>query len=126
MMINLNNIPLAEFPRTYDISPGEYALDIFYSDVSEAHKTRYITSGRSNTLLHAQSGHIYFIYPSFPSKRKWELKIVDFDKLDDLSSFSQDFWSDIEDGKRIKERVEQHFKMKHNHSLRVSGRKHWE
>lgn len=127
-MISLNNIPLAKFPKTYDVSPGKYALDILYRNVSEVNKTRYIRSGRATAILNAKAGHIYYVYPSIEEKiGKWQLKIVNFEKLEDLSKYSKDFWDTNKDsGESIKERVEQHFKKKKSHSLSVSERKHWE
>ena len=131
MMISLNNIPLAEFPRVFDVSPGKYAFDIIYMDTSEQFNTRTSYSGRSNAMLQAQSGHIYYLYPLISKDKnnvlKWEPKVVDFEKIEDLLSYSKGYWdTSREDGKKIKDRVEQHYQKNQSHSLSISERKQWE
>lgn len=126
MLISLNNTPLAKFSKTYDIAPGEYTLDIFYSDTTDSRSKTYIYSGRDILKLSTKAGYIYYIYPSFPSKGKWQLTLVDFDSQDKLSKYKPGFWSLIDTGNDIRKKVDRHFQAKNRHSLRVSEHKHWE
>lgn len=134
-MINFNTIPMRvkKLTTSFDILPGKHTLDLTFSSMSYSAKT--VSSGTLSTIeLNAQPGHIYYIYPSFPTHDSWRPKAIDISKAEDLSTIPPYVWDATpvpDENKKsyiltIKKNFEQHFQAQQNHCIRVSESKYWE
>lgn len=65
-----------------ELLPGSYILEVSYNYMGEI-------GGAVNLPLHAEAGHTYSIWPSFPEKKKWRPFIVDNLNNDDFSKISK-------------------------------------
>ena len=113
MLLDFDRISLPKFPKTYDISPGEYVLELIFYDTGASNPEVRISTGKPTTLsLKVQPGRVYYIYPSFPENDQWQPEIHEFVRPDDLSAYSDDFWSDLEKGRGIEKIMATHFHKK--------------
>ena len=136
-MVNFDAIPIRnkKLTASFDILPGKHTLDFSYGSTSKSYSYTKVSRGVLSGLeLNAQPGHIYYIYPSFPTRDTWKPKAIDIAKNEDLSTIPPYVWNSIpvpdENKERyilsIKRKFEQHFQKKQNHSVRVSEDKYWE
>ena len=136
-MINFNAIPMRDKKLTasFDILPGKHILDFYYGSVSKSYSYTTVSKGAVSTLeLNALPGHIYYIYPSFPTRETWQPKAIDIANAEDLSTIPPYVWDSIpvpDENKKsyilsIKRKFEQHFQKKQSHSIRISNDKYWE
>ncbi|MCK5232868.1 MAG: hypothetical protein KAR13_21525 [Desulfobulbaceae bacterium] len=136
-MINFDTIPMRnkKLTASFDILPGEHTLDLAFGSTAKTYSVTTVSKGAIATLkLNTEPGHIYYIYPSFPTRDTWQPKAVDIAKADDLSNIPPYVWDSIpvpDEHKKsyilsIRRKFERHFQKKQNHSLRVSERKNWE
>ena len=114
MLIDYDRLSLPQYPKTYDISPGEYVLELIFLDTGETNPDVRISTAQFTTVsLNAQPGHLYYIYPSFPCNDKWQPEMSDFVRPEDLSIYPEDFWTDLETGLSIERIREKYFSVKH-------------
>lgn len=99
MLVNFDDIPLPKFSKTYDIQPGEYQLELIFMDTGVQNPDVKISSGQLITLpVSARTGGLYYVYPSFPAADRWEPQVAEFIRPEKLSTYSDEFWKDLEKG----------------------------
>jgi hypothetical protein len=92
----------------YEALPGNHALCVGYH-----YKGDYSSSssqGCYNLKFDAKPGHVYYIYPSFPSPGQWKPLIVDFANEDDYAKFDNGVMAYTDNGSDLKARVEKYLK----------------
>lgn len=110
MLIDYDRLTLPKYPKTYDLSPGEYVFEMIYYDTGASNPDVKISTGKVTTLsLNAEPGKLYYIYPSFPESDQWQPEIREFVRPDDLAAYSEDFWRDLEKGLSIEQIMAKHF-----------------
>jgi hypothetical protein len=113
MLIDFDRISLPQYPKTYDIAPGNYVFELIYYDTGAVNSEVSISTGQVTTLsLTVVPGKLYYIYPSFPSDNEWQPEVHEFVRPDDLSTYADDFWADLEKGLGIEEIMAKHFQEK--------------
>ena len=110
MLIDFDRIPLPEISKTYNIAPGDYEFQLIYYDTGAMNPEVRITTGKLTTLtINMLPGKLYYVYPSFTSADQWQPQVYEFIRPDDLSAYSDDFWSDLEKGTNIEKTLKKHF-----------------
>jgi hypothetical protein len=113
MLIDYDRLTLPKFPKTYDLSPGEYVFEMIFYDTGASNPDVKISTGKVTTLsINAEPGKLYYVYPSFPESDQWQPEIREFVRPDDLAAYSEDFWSDLEKGLSIEQIMAKHFQAK--------------
>ncbi len=129
LMHRLNGTPVGALPlysNVFDLPPGRYTLDVVYNrSYQKSQNTMVHINGKAALKLNAQPGHIYYLYPTFPSEGAWQLGVADFANIDDMSNFNLGARNDRHSGDLLKRIVGKHYKRKETHSLHV-GSKYWE
>ncbi len=110
MLVQFDRIPLPQYPKTYDLSPGDYVFELIFYDTGATNPDVRISTGKLTTLsLTAQPGKLYYIYPSFPESDQWQPEIYEFVRPDDLAAYSEGFWHDLEKGLSIEKIMAKYF-----------------
>ena len=113
MLVQFDNLPLPQYPKTYDLAPGEYVFEIIFYDTGASTPEVRISTGKLITIsLTALPGKLYYIYPSFPESDQWQPEIHEFVRSEDLSAYGDDFWRDLEKGLSIEKIMAKHFQEK--------------
>jgi hypothetical protein len=110
-----------EKPRGYfgpltaiEVLPGSYDLAVgYFASNSYAYSNSYAASkGPVHVAIHAQPGHVYFIYPDLSIPHSWKPIVVDISRDEDFAK--------VDDREHLKKRVDSYFKEARPHVVPLS------
>jgi len=132
-LIGLNGMKMTVSAQDFDVDPGLSAFDIMYLETTDIYSTpgdtypirTRIDSGRAIAKYKVKAGYIYYFYPTFPTDQHWKLEMEEFSGPDELASFRPGLLSDIQSGRTIRNRANEHFRAKEVQGLKVADDDRW-
>jgi hypothetical protein len=120
---NFNNKPMLRTVSSLENLPGVNVLCLRYH--YQGSYSKGISQDCIDIKVTSQPGHVYYVYPSFPTEYQWRPVTVDFSRPEDYAKFHQELLSDIDDGSDIYNRANRYIRGERAH-IRFSERGYWE